>query len=250
MINRKGRSSMNHKSRFLSLGSALIAVIALSMFFVAPSADADIANINLSYVVKPTGDTFSSGISDIIIFNSYDHSGGAMWPSSVDQGGGTINDPFQKSTQDMPKTGLILGLVQNGADHIVLMGTGSGPTITTAYENTLISALQFAMRQNFDGLDSAGQATYNAAFNTLNDFYTIYSGFSFTLGSLPSSPSPGLTVETPFTVMQLFPEGNQEIGSGIAKLQYNPPSPVPIPSAVWLLGSGFLGLIGMRRKIS
>lgn len=33
-------------------------------------------------------------------------------------------------------------------------------------------------------------------------------------------------------------------------LKYNAPSPVPIPAAVWLLGSGLLGLIGMRRKIS
>ncbi len=29
----------------------------------------------------------------------------------------------------------------------------------------------------------------------------------------------------------------------------NSPSPVPIPAAVWLLGSGLIGLVGMRRRI-
>ncbi|MEW6267228.1 MAG: VPLPA-CTERM sorting domain-containing protein [Thermodesulfobacteriota bacterium] len=32
-------------------------------------------------------------------------------------------------------------------------------------------------------------------------------------------------------------------------IQYNGGAPVPIPGAVWLLGSGLVGLIGLRRKL-
>ena len=35
--------------------------------------------------------------------------------------------------------------------------------------------------------------------------------------------------------------------TGLSEVQFNG-SPVPIPGALWLLGSGIIGLIGIRRK--
>ena len=37
-------------------------------------------------------------------------------------------------------------------------------------------------------------------------------------------------------------------GVGLDDLVFCHPEPVPVPAAVWLLGSGLVGLIGLRRK--
>ena len=136
------------KIRFGSIRAALIICVALSTLLAANAANAamvggppynnndgwpydpntDAADIFLSYAVTPTSGTLSSNISDMMFFNQYAVGGrsGVWWPANVDASGGTVNDPFPKSSTNMPLTGLITGLVDDsGATHLVLMVNNS-----------------------------------------------------------------------------------------------------------------------------
>lgn len=74
------------------------------------------------------------------------------------------------------------------------------------------------------------------------------------------APSSGITIGDIIgvQVLFLFEDASQllyafvddpEEGAGLVLEAVNP-SAVPIPAAVWLLGSGLLGLAGLRRKLS
>jgi hypothetical protein len=90
------------------------------------------------------------------------------------------------------------------------------------------------------------------------DFATT--GFSLTPGALlpevsfTSSQSPfsflGLISDSPFTTVDIhFATGDNVDGVLIDDLQYSVAtvSAVPVPAAVWLFGSGLLGLMGIKR---
>ena len=58
-----------------------------------------------------------------------------------------------------------------------------------------------------------------------------------------------------YTSLAFGPDGNPYIsyydyndGNGNLKLVWDPPVATPLPSAVWLLGSGLVGLIAIRRR--
>jgi hypothetical protein len=63
---------------------------------------------------------------------------------------------------------------------------------------------------------------------------------------LPNTNNGGTyhTVKTAW--MHVWPVRDGDVS--ISDIPSVPPPPIPIPSAIWLLGSGFIGLVGVRRK--
>ena len=62
---------------------------------------------------------------------------------------------------------------------------------------------------------------------------------------LPASFATDMLVSIDFTFKDL---GNPDGRPFLAGVSANSTNPVPIPAAAWLLGSGLLGLIGLRKK--
>jgi hypothetical protein len=76
---------------------------------------------------------------------------------------------------------------------------------------------------------TSGPTTFTLPTTTANSLYTLASGNSYDL----------MTVTLSFT---LGP--NSSFGmSGFVQQE-----PVPLPAAIWLLGSGVVGLFGLRRR--
>ena len=74
-----------------------------------------------------------------------------------------------------------------------------------------------------------------------------YAGQLYSLDFLGLSTDGGKTFTNSFTVRE-----NEKLASGlfatITAKSVPPVEPVPVPAAAWLLGSGLLGLVGLRRR--
>ncbi|MCD4718912.1 MAG: PEP-CTERM sorting domain-containing protein [Desulfobacula sp.] len=76
------------------------------------------------------------------------------------------------------------------------------------------------------------------------DMLSLYGGniselLSGIILELNQSDQNPIALTVPFTIPMTF--------SGIVNLQADPVDSVPVPAAIWLLGSGLLGLIGFKR---
>ena len=96
---------------------------------------------------------------------------------------------------------------------------------------------------NGDSYGGAGPQT--AAYDSTSSFYMLGgngAGDTFTLAQLQGGAVSGIGANTPTA---LWIGANAPISADISSVQV---STVPIPAAVWLLGSGLVGLIGIRRR--
>lgn len=239
----------------ISLAGSANAMALIPTWPIDPSVN--LADIHLSYDVTPGIGGFSSNIYQAITFNSYAAGDtGCWWASSVDVAGGAINDPFAKSSTNMPLTGLIMGLMDDSSSnpHLVMMVDSgaatsyAGQAFEASFPNTneavLTSQLNLVTGTDRNTLDADGQAAWDAALNNLFSF-AQNDGLSarFALGNLPYPSAPGTIVTSNFAVVQ-WSDG-QQIGTGVANLQY---SPVPVPSTMLLIGSGLTGLLALRKR--
>jgi hypothetical protein len=217
------------------------------------------SDISLSYDVTLTN-SLDSGIYDILTFNQYTTGSGAWWPSALGSWGGTINDPNQKSTTNMPLSGLMVGLANDaeGGAHVVMMisnsaaGTYAGQEFEALFPNRteaeLIGDLRLTMETDRNTLDASGQTLWDDALNRIWFDFALGEAQAawFALGDLPYGSNSGTIVTSQFTVMEW--SAAQAIGTGTANLQYTG-APVPLPPAILLLGSGVAGLAGFRKRV-
>ena len=93
-----------------------------------------------------------------------------------------------------------------------------------------VVVLPMQVRASTFGLDSVAE---NGTVGAVNEQPAFTDGTEAEFGALAS---PGAPLYTTLTL-------GQENGGNLGC------RPVPIPSALWLLGSGLLGLVGFRRKL-
>jgi hypothetical protein len=107
----------------------------------------------------------------------------------------------------------------------------------------------------FSGTYAAGSFTANSATISTTACIPEMSPACVTIGPLPTTPFPLDAVSGTVTSalggaislsQSLF--GGSEIVSSIYTLTPSTPSPVPIPAAAWLFGSGLVGLSGIARR--
>lgn len=242
----------------LALGTAIFATAAWAQASVAP-----LLNIHLSYDVTTS---IAQPITQIMTFNQYaDGNTGVWWPDSVNAGGGTISDPFAKSSDNRPLAGLMLGLTQDlpgdavGQQHVVIMMDNSaaaaarniawGTLFRNNTEESILAAV--ALVAGVTRTDANG-TEWDAALNRLFGFVNgdILTGIQvggqaksafFSLGDVVA----GSTSFTNFSVMA-FSNG-QLIGTGTAGLNTAPATAVPEPGSMALVLLG-LPLLALRRK--
>jgi len=120
--------------------------------------------------------------------------------------------------------------------------SGGNPLVSLVYETP-----SFVEK---NGVDITDQVT--SCFSTLGDCYNVYFSEDLGLDRLL------IAVSTPqnygITYTFYFPLGTF-MSTGITNTQYSPDATlsvvdtnVPIPAAVWLFGSGLLGLVGIARR--
>ena len=95
-------------------------------------------------------------------------------------------------------------------------------------------------------------STIGSAATWLMDAQGVTKHFDFSISGLTLDAGQTLTL---VWFSDYSPSGNKNINFGIDNFKLGDNNsldgaPVPIPGTVWLVGSGLLGLLGIRRKIS
>lgn len=151
-----------------------------------------------------------------------------------------------------------------------LTGTGGGMTITDAVTpivtsssitgaqgkiNSEISSWVTAAPNTGDLIDTSGTATYSVISGTLNSGAVIAgTNYSQSVGSAVGFYNVVSTGRSSVSINQYATTNGAGFWflSDTGTLTYNidvaSAAPVPLPAAIWLLGSGLLGLVGVGRR--
>jgi hypothetical protein len=109
-----------------------------------------------------------------------------------------------------------------------------GSPVTIATSNPKGASSLFGDLGNYKGLVSGGNPSYQPNLNDGSEVIYLYQYDGVDLNK-------GFDAATDYAaIIEIQSDGDVVLN----------PNPVPVPAAVWLLGSGLLGLIGIRRKNS
>ena len=128
----------------------------------------------------------------------------------------------------------------------------SGPLPLQDWKVSFNTAVADKLLVNVD--NSTGY--YRAAAGNLSSYYTINNGETVTFATLFFDVTSLDLFDGIADLSLLAQSGNFGLSEFTAIFNLNAAdgadigAPVPVPAAVWLLGSGLLGIIGIRRKIS
>lgn len=110
--------------------------------------------------------------------------------------------------------------------------TGDSRAYLTHYDGApdLSSPVALDPAGNFAGLTTTGDNTINLAGIDMEDAYLRLMVTDFNLGPLTEAAVSPIKISAEGSIVTF--------------------TPVPVPAAVWLLGSGLVGLLGIRRKVA
>ncbi len=137
------------------------------------------------------------------------------------------------------------GLVTGPGGFAGYLGLGPVPIATTAYNTTNAPGCATGACMNVSPSGFLPLVTDTTA-NT-NDFVANTGG---TIGGSPFADGPfaGFNANFDITTMAFTSQGGVINGGQPFPVSASAPPAVPIPAAVWLFGSGLLGLVGVARR--
>jgi len=192
----------------------------------------------------------TSTVNAALVFNlggndvSYDSPGveGANLPSSI------LTMTFEQNGNDIVRLTMDTSLMPNTASKITdvwlnIGGSLSFDNLSFEYVSG-VKAQKISKGKNVSSLGSFDiDFSYNPAGKTGDFYYQMTSVYDLKGSGLTESSFKDWSTKEYLVVMHLNITGNGNSG------HYAAVTPTPVPAAVWLLGSGLIGLVGARRKL-
>ena len=192
--------------------------------------------VNAAFVL--TIDDLSNGVGVDVTVNDVDTDGVISYSGAI--GVFTVNITTGISKPAI--TGLqLLDLnsidVSGGAGDLIFKLTdtdyvGSPPALTGLFGGTTIGSVDFDFLYDENNTEFGGTSFFDPAVTTTADFSGAGTG-------IPGSPSASYSL----TIIAELSHSGSGVSSFDAEIRA-----VPVPAAVWLFGSGLLGLVGMARR--
>ncbi len=137
------------------------------------------------------------------------------------------------------------------------VSTGNGwATVNQVGENDLTQLTFTPLAGSYEGFSFRGQlakgSDLTVTINTITNAYT-YDSASDSLFEIDKTNKTfsriGFTLD-PGEWITSVTIANADGFNSVKQVEFTPASTVPIPAAAWLLGSGIMGLVGIRRRMN